>query len=194
MNRFNIFNILKEHYKTFYDAGVGTIGNRVIDIRDIVMYHIYPAILLIIPAVYWGYNHYFLKYNLICIINSTNSFISSSITAISIFAPLLFSTLILIFDMQNKFKDKLANISKSENNEQESYIILKKIVLANEMFAHICFAEVVCIIILLLSFLYMLIPYYIVSLIIIFTNIYLILLFFETLFIVMKRLFNLIYQ
>lgn len=191
MDRLYIFKIIKEHYKTFYDANIGTINERIIDIRSVIVYQLIPLFFLILPALY--ILCLYLQQDMDSIENIIDKFITSSITAISIFAPLMFSTLILIFDMRNKFIEKLQIIPESENNTPDYKMIIKKIVLTKEMFSHICFTEIICITILLLSFLYILIPNIMVSIVIMAINSYLILLFFETLFIIMKRLFNLIY-
>lgn len=197
MEKFNFINIIKKHYSAFYDANIGDENNRIIDKCSIFLYHFYPLVGLVFIILYWVCktisdtgNFSFDKFFINAIIG--NNFISSIITTVAIFTPLLFSTLILMFDMHNEFQNQLSSLTGV--NTDETIIVKNKVIVTNEMFAHICFSIILCIFILLCSLIYFVITYPLLLFIISSIDIYMILLFFETLFMIMKRLFNLIYQ
>ncbi len=197
MDKFNFVNIIKKHYSAFYNANISDENNRIIDKCSIFWYHFYPLIGLGLIVLYWYYKTIsdtgyfsFEKFFISAMIDS--NFISSTITTVAIFTPLLFSTLILMFDMHNKFQNQLSSLTGV--NTDETIIVKNKVIVTNEMFAHICFSIILCIFILLCSLIYFVITYPLLLFIISSIDIYMILLFFETLFMIMKRLFNLIYQ
>lgn len=197
MDKFNFINIIKKHYAAFYNANIGDENNRIIDKLSIFLYHLYPLIGLGLIVLYWCYKTIldtgyfsFEKFFISAMINS--NFISSTITTVAIFTPLLFSTLILMFDMHNKFQNQLSSFTGI--NTDETRIVRNKVIVTNEMFAHICFSIILCIFILLCSLMYFVITYPLLLFVVSSIDIYMILLFFETLFMIMKRLFNLIYQ
>ena len=97
-----------------------------------------------------------------------------------------------MFDMHNKFQNQLSSFTGI--NTDETRIVRNKVIVTNEMFAHICFSIILCIFILLCSLMYFVITYPLLLFVVSSIDIYMILLFFETLFMIMKRLFNLIYQ
>lgn len=197
MEKINIINIIKKHYSAFYNASIGNENNRRIDKSSIFRYHLWPFIGLLLIVLYWIYKTiynigYFSldKFFINAIID--DNFILSIITTVAIFTPLLFSTLILMFDMHNQFKNKLNDTSNIGIKDKK--ILKKKAIVTNEMFAHICFSIILCIFILLCSLIYFIVKCPFFLFIIISIDIYMILLFFETLFMIMKRLFNLIYE
>ena len=197
MGKFNIINIIKKHYSAFYNANIGDENNRIIDKCSIFWYHFYPLVGLVFIILYWVCktisdtgNFSFDKFFINAII--VDNFILSIITTVAIFSPLLFSTFILMFDMHNQFKNKLNDTSNIGTKDKK--ILKKKAIVTNEMFAHICFSIILCIFILLCSLIYFIVKCPFFLFIIINIDIYMILLFFETLFMIMKRLFNLIYQ
>lgn len=130
MVKCNIIKIIKKHYGTFYVANIGIPNERYISVKEILLYHSYPLLFLILLIAYCVYKYLICGYSVVNILEELAPFISSSITVVSIFAPLLFSTLILIFDIQGKFKAQKNILDK--NNVNENYRMLeKKIILTN---------------------------------------------------------------
>ena len=139
-DRTDISLIIKAHYKTFYDYSVWkATGEKKATHNDVIAFLVFPMLTAILIS--------FLQ------IKITETYLSIIITALAIFVGLLFNFLTLIFNLANQQKQEINKKSGSSSisNSDEAKFILTKELFINISAAIIISIAAICISLIILS-------------------------------------------
>lgn len=117
LTRYNITILLKNFYKTFYNASIGSKDSRIIEPRYIIIFHTVPFLLTLIYMLYYKFGHTGLN---------KESFILS--TLLFFLYSLLFSMFVIAVSL---FKDFYLSLNKDETDPIKDndiiYIIISEL-------------------------------------------------------------------